>query len=171
MSQPLSCRVSGHRKPKQLTPTVAHDNERITGAQKSACGLQRDQSPQSRPHGCGGRFARFAMAALGAGPCTWTPSTRRSRIQASAVHRGCVGRPTMGSPCSSVGSVRAVRSSILGRPGSAARFPAPIGSKPGSMPPQDRVRLNDAAQTEQAWPEPCHPDQDRPVSTSQPRTV
>jgi hypothetical protein len=37
----------------------------------------------------------------------------------------------------------------------AARFPAPIGPKPGSMPPQDRVRLNDAGQTEQglakAW--------------------
>src|SRR6266404_534833 len=41
----------------------------------------------------------------------------------------------------------------------AARFPAPIGPKPGSMPPQDRVRLNDAGQTEQAWPEPGHPDQ------------
>src|SRR6266576_5606585 len=29
-----------------------------------------------------------------------------------------------------------------------ARFPAPIGPKPCSMPPQDRVRLNDAGQTE-----------------------
>jgi hypothetical protein len=38
-----------------------------------------------------------------------------------------------------------------------ARFPAPIGPKPCSMPPQDRVRLNDAGQTEQAWPEPGHP--------------
>jgi hypothetical protein len=41
----------------------------------------------------------------------------------------------------------------------AARFPSPIGPKPGSMPPQDRVRLNDAGQTEQAWPEPGHPHQ------------
>jgi hypothetical protein len=42
---------------------------------------------------------------------------------------------------------------------SAVRFPAPIGPKPRSMPPQDRVRLNDAGQTEQAWPEPSHPYQ------------
>jgi len=27
------------------------------------------------------------------------------------------------------------------------------------MPPQDRVRLNDAGQTEQTWPEPSHPHQ------------
>jgi len=37
-----------------------------------------------------------------------------------------------------------------------ARFPAPIGPKPCAMPPQDRVRLNDAGQTKQAWPEPSH---------------
>ena len=34
------------------------------------------------------------------------------------------------------------------------RFPAPIGPKSCAMPPQDRVRLNDVGQTEQAWPEP-----------------
>jgi len=32
------------------------------------------------------------------------------------------------------------------------------------MPPQDRVRLNDARQTEQAWPEPSHPYQQGPVT-------
>jgi hypothetical protein len=39
------------------------------------------------------------------------------------------------------------------------RFPAPIGPKPRTMPPQDRVRLNDAGQTEQTWPEPDHQNQ------------
>jgi hypothetical protein len=39
------------------------------------------------------------------------------------------------------------------------------------MPPQDRVRLNDAGQTEQAWPEPSHPCQQRPVTSTQPPTV
>src|SRR5947209_15225078 len=39
------------------------------------------------------------------------------------------------------------------------RFPAPIGPKPRTMPPQDRVRLNDAGQTEQTWPEPGHQNQ------------
>ena len=40
-----------------------------------------------------------------------------------------------------------------------ARSPAPIGPKPCAMPPQDRVRLNDAGQTKEAWPEPSHPYQ------------
>src|SRR5271166_5546269 len=35
-----------------------------------------------------------------------------------------------------------------------ARLPAPIGSKPCSMPPQDGVRLNHAGHSGQAWPEP-----------------
>jgi hypothetical protein len=38
----------------------------------------------------------------------------------------------------------------------SARFSAPIGPKRGAMPAQDRVRLNDSGQTEQAWPEPSH---------------
>src|SRR5262249_33577723 len=40
-----------------------------------------------------------------------------------------------------------------------AKFPAPVGPKPCAMPAQDRVRLNDTEQTEQAWPEPSHPYQ------------
>src|SRR5262249_8950445 len=43
-----------------------------------------------------------------------------------------------------------------GPPWPTARAPAPIGPKPCAMPAQDRVRLNDAGQTEQAWPEPGH---------------
>src|SRR6266508_3608905 len=54
---------------------------------------------------------------------------------------------------------------------SPARFPAPIGPKPCSMPPQDRGRLNDVGQTEQAWPEPSHPYQQCPVTPPQPQTV
>jgi hypothetical protein len=39
------------------------------------------------------------------------------------------------------------------------------------MPPQDRVGLNDARQTEQAWPEPSHPYQQRPVTPTHSQTV
>jgi hypothetical protein len=39
------------------------------------------------------------------------------------------------------------------------------------MPPQDRVRPNDTGQTEQAWPEPSHPYQNRPVTPTQPQTM
>ena len=39
------------------------------------------------------------------------------------------------------------------------------------MPAQDRVGLNDAGQTEQAWPEPSHPYQQCPVTPTQPQTV
>ena len=37
-----------------------------------------------------------------------------------------------------------------GPPWPTARFPAPIGPKPCSMPPQDRARLNNVGQTEHA---------------------
>src|ERR1019366_3265786 len=49
-------------------------------------------------------------------------------------------------------------------PWSAARFPAPIGAKPRSMPTQDRVRLDNAGQTKQAWPKPSYPYQQCPVA-------
>jgi hypothetical protein len=39
------------------------------------------------------------------------------------------------------------------------------------MPPQDCVRLNDTRQTEQAWPEPSHPYQQRSITPTQPQTV
>jgi hypothetical protein len=39
------------------------------------------------------------------------------------------------------------------------------------MPPQNCVRLNHASQTKQAWPEPRHPYQEHPVTTTQPHTL
>jgi hypothetical protein len=39
------------------------------------------------------------------------------------------------------------------------------------MPPQNRVGLNDAGQTEQAGPEPSHPHQQCPVTPAKPQTV
>src|ERR1039458_6472028 len=52
-------------------------------------------------------------------------------------------------------------------PWSAARFPAPICAKPRSMPTQDRVRLDNAGQTKQAWPKPSHPYQQCPVAPTE----
>ena len=52
-----------------------------------------------------------------------------------------------------------------------ARFPAPIGPKPCSMPPRDRVRLNDAGQIEQAWPDSGHPHYQGAITAMQPQTV
>jgi hypothetical protein len=39
------------------------------------------------------------------------------------------------------------------------------------MPPQDRVRPNDAGQTEQAGPEPSHQRDQGPVTATQSRTM
>src|SRR5262249_25113238 len=58
-----------------------------------------------------------------------------------------------------------------GPPWPTARFPAPVGPKPCSMPPQDRFRLSDAGQTEQVWPQPSHPYQHRPNTPTKPRAV
>ena len=37
-------------------------------------------------------------------------------------------------------------------------FPAPVGPEPCPMPPQDGGRLHSSSQSQQAWPEPRHPD-------------
>ena len=59
----------------------------------------------------------------------------------------------------------------IGAPWSTARLPTPVGPKSCSMPTQDRIRPNHARQVEQAWPEPCHPDQERSINPSQPRAM
>jgi hypothetical protein len=63
-------------------------------------------SPSRRclPHGCAERSSRSATALARCSPCTWRPSTVRPRSRASAVHHGCVVRPTAGSPGSTPGS-------------------------------------------------------------------
>ena len=58
-----------------------------------------------------------------------------------------------------------------GPPCPTTTFPTPTGPEPGSMPPQDCVRLNDAGQTEQPWPEPSHPYQQRSVTPAKLQTV
>ena len=39
------------------------------------------------------------------------------------------------------------------------------------MPPRDRVRLNDAGQIEQAWPDSGHPHYQGAITAMQPQTV
>jgi hypothetical protein len=39
------------------------------------------------------------------------------------------------------------------------------------MPPQNRVGLNHAGQSKQAWPEPRHPDDEDPVTITQPQAM
>jgi hypothetical protein len=46
------------------------------------------------------------------------------------------------------------------------RFPAPERLEAPAMPPQNRIGLNRLGRTEQAWPEPGNPDQQRPVTTA-----
>ena len=58
-----------------------------------------------------------------------------------------------------------------GPPRPSAGFPAPIGAKACSMPPQYRVRLNDPGRPEQAWQKPAHPYQQRPVASTQLQTM
>jgi len=58
-----------------------------------------------------------------------------------------------------------------GPPWPGAGFPAPIGAKACSMPPQYRVRLNNPNRLEQAWPKPAHPYQQRPVAPTQLQTM
>src|SRR6516164_5389021 len=56
--------------------------ETQTGTRISPLEPRRERSPRWLPHGCAGMSAKSAMAALGAGSCTWRPSTPRSQTQA-----------------------------------------------------------------------------------------
>jgi hypothetical protein len=47
----------------------------------------------------------------------------------------------------------------------------PIGPKSGAMPPQNGVGLDDASQSDQAWPTPRQPYQQCPVTAMQSQTV
>ena len=58
----------------------------------------------------------------------------------------------------------------LGAPCPVARFPAPKRPKTGALPSQNGLRLNHPCCTEQARPEPGHPDQQRAVTAVEPRT-
>src|SRR5262245_19935515 len=50
------------------------------------------------------------------------------------------------------------------------RFPTPERRETGTMPAKDRLRLNDLRRTEQARPEPGHPDQQGAVTAAQSKT-
>jgi hypothetical protein len=51
------------------------------------------------------------------------------------------------------------------------RFPAPVGPKSASMPPQDGGWLNNSGQTEQARPHSGHPNHQGAVTCPEPETL
>ena len=72
-------------------------------ARSSRSEPRTDQLQQSPSHGCAGMSSSSGMADIGVASCTWTPSTRQPRTEASAIHHGCAGRPITGFPRSFVG--------------------------------------------------------------------
>src|SRR5262249_47879210 len=51
-----------------------------------------------------------------------------------------------------------------------SRFPAPERREARAVPAKDSLRLNDMRRTEQARPEPGHPDQQGPITAAQSKT-
>src|SRR5436309_1217740 len=51
-----------------------------------------------------------------------------------------------------------------------SRFPAPERLEARAVPPENGLRLDDPRRSEQARPEPGHPDQQRPVTAAEPKT-
>jgi hypothetical protein len=81
LRQPLCGRVPRHRVPEQLSrpwPRTRKANRRS----KVSVGTMQRSIATMASDGCAGMSAKSAMEALGAGSCTWRPSTRRSRTQA-----------------------------------------------------------------------------------------
>ena len=147
LRQPRRCRLPGHREPEQLSSTVAQHEKR-----KQA--LER----QGWNHAEINRRDAVRMVAQECSPSLrWRPSApdhvfgdRRlgdlePELEQFAMDaRGAPQWVLLAYPLDEFAQLTA----NPGPPWLAARFPAPIGPKPCSMPPQNRVRLNDAGQTE-----------------------
>src|SRR5262245_28862423 len=117
--QPLSRRVSCHLEPQQLPPAVAQHQKR-----------EQSLKRQGRNHKqVNGRDRRRVVAeeclpalptAIHPEPCMSRPSTARPQSRASTARHGSEMLPTLGFPCSSVGSDRATRErSLAALPASA----------------------------------------------------
>src|SRR5262249_12565076 len=146
---------SGVGSPRTRAAVVdrAPTRQTQTGTRTSGLEPRRDRSPRWRPHGCAGMSAKSAMAALGAGSGILRPSTRDLETELEKFTVDARGAPQwvlLAHPLDEFAQLTA----NSGPSWPTTRFPAPIGPKSCAMPPQDRVRLNDVGQTEQAWPEP-----------------
>src|SRR5882757_1733342 len=89
-----------------------------------------------------------------------------TKLEQFAVDAGCTPEPVFPAH---LPNEFAQFATDLGASRPPARPPTPVCSKPCSMPAQDRIRPNDARQTEQVWPEPRHPDQKRAIWYPQPK--
>src|SRR5215467_13864759 len=156
LRQPLLRRMPGHRKPEELASTMTPQRE-----------PQQALECQGRNHAEIDRRDGVRMVAEKCPPSLgWRPSApdhvfgdrRLGDLEPE------LEQFTMDAWSAPQWILRAHPSDELaqltancGPPLPTARFPAPVRPKPCSMPPQDRVRLNDASQTKQPWPEPGHP--------------
>src|SRR5207245_11174764 len=146
LRQPLGRRVPGHREPEQLSATVGqHEKHKQT----LEC--------QGWNHAKIDRRDGFCMVAQECPPSLgWRPSApnhvlgdRRLGDLEPELEQFTVdawGAPQwvlLAHPLNEFAQLTA----NSGPSWLTARFPAPIGPKPCSMPPQDRVRLYDAGQT------------------------
>src|SRR5262249_26107892 len=137
---PLRGRVPGYSEPEQLSSTVPQHEKRKQALERQGWNqVEFDRRD-------GGR-----MVAQECPPRDLKPELEQFTMDA----RGTPQWVLRAHPLDEFAQLTA--NSGPSRP--PARFPAPIGPKPCAMPAQDRVRLNDAGQTEQAWPEPGHPYQ------------
>src|SRR5882724_7828589 len=101
--------------------------------------------------------ARSAMAVLGAGSCTWTPSIRRFEPELQQLTMNSWSAPQwvlLAHPPDEIAQLPL--NSWPAWP--TSRFPAPVGPKSRSLPPQDGGWLNNLGQTEQARPHSGHPN-------------
>src|SRR5260221_1456512 len=162
---------TGCGSPQTTAVAAVHgpQQEKQTAPRRSGLEPRTDRSPQSRPHGYAGMSASSAMAAHGARSCASKLLTPRleSKLQQLAVDpRSAPQRVVLAHSTDEIAQLMldsGPSSLTLG-------FPAPVGPEPCPMPPQDGGRLHNSSQSQQAWPEPRHPDHQGPVTPPQPQT-
>ena len=151
---------------------ASRDPPRQTQRGTRMSGLEpcKDRSPRLRPHGCAGTSASSVTAVpvpdhvlgdrrLG----DLEPELQQFTMDARRAPQWIL----LAHPSDEFAQLRF----DFGPARLTAGFPAPIGPKPRSMPPQDCIRLNDTGQDRQAWPDPGHPHHQGAITAMQPQTV
>src|SRR5262245_11940343 len=168
--QPLRGRIPSYRKPQQLAPAVAqHKNDKQA--------LERQRWNHAEINCCNG-LRMIAQECL--------PGLRRRSAASDHVLRDCrLGDLEPKLQQFAMNSRSAPQWILLAHPPNesaqlaldsgpswtSSRFPAPVSSKSGSMPPQDSGRLNNSGQTEQARPHCGHPNHQGTVTCTKPETL
>src|SRR4029453_7764981 len=170
LRQPLSGRIPGYRKPQQLSPSMAQhkkgkqafEGQRWNHAEINCCNRLRVIA-QECPPGLGRRSAA-SHHVLG--------DRRLGELEPKLEQFAMNSRsPPQWIVFAHPPDETAQLALDSGPTWPSSRFPAPVGPKSASMPPQDGGWLNNSGQTDQARRHSGHPNHQGTITRPKPGTL